>query len=82
MTMHSVADAKNNLSQLIDRALEGETVVITRHGRNVVRLVPEIPVAKTVSREGLAWLAERRIKGAFSRDAGDLVSQMRDEECR
>jgi len=30
MGKHSVADAKNNLSKLIDRALEGESVVITR----------------------------------------------------
>ena len=29
---HSVADAKNRLPELIDRALEGEDIVITRHG--------------------------------------------------
>jgi prevent-host-death family protein len=33
VTTHSVADAKNPLPELIDRALEGEDIVITRHGR-------------------------------------------------
>lgn len=35
-----VFDAKANLSQLIERVEHGETVVITRHGVPVVRLVP------------------------------------------
>jgi len=30
MTQHSVADAKNRLSDLINRALAGESVIITR----------------------------------------------------
>lgn len=37
---HSIVEAKNNLSALIDRALAGEEVVITRHGKPVVRLAP------------------------------------------
>jgi prevent-host-death family protein len=35
-----VFDAKTNLSQLIDRVELGETIVITRHGMPVARLVP------------------------------------------
>ena len=35
-----VYEAKSKLSQMIDRALEGEEVVITRHGTETVRLVP------------------------------------------
>jgi prevent-host-death family protein len=34
-------EAKARLSELIDKAEAGETVVITRHGRPVARLVPE-----------------------------------------
>ena len=34
-------EAKTRLSELIDKAEAGETVVITRHGRPVARLVPE-----------------------------------------
>ena len=35
-----VREAKARLSELIDRALRGETVTISRHGAEVVRLVP------------------------------------------
>jgi prevent-host-death family protein len=40
MSTYSVANAKNTLSKLIDRALDGEEVVITRHGKPVVELRP------------------------------------------
>jgi prevent-host-death family protein len=33
-------EAKTHLSQLLDQVERGETVVITRHGRPVARLVP------------------------------------------
>ena len=40
MSAYSVAEAKNRLPELIDRALKGEDVVITRHGHSVVELKP------------------------------------------
>ena len=40
MSAVSVYDARAGLSRLIDRALTGEDVVITRKGKPVVRLVP------------------------------------------
>lgn len=40
MSRYSVAEAKNGLPNLIDRALQGEEVLITRHGRVVVELRP------------------------------------------
>ena len=39
----SIYEAKTRLSHLVDRALRGEQVVITRHGRPVARLVPAAP---------------------------------------
>lgn len=36
----SVYDAKSKLSQMINAALEGEEVVITRNGEETVRLTP------------------------------------------
>jgi prevent-host-death family protein len=36
MSQYNVVEAKNRLSELIDRVLKGEGVVITRHGRPVV----------------------------------------------
>jgi antitoxin (DNA-binding transcriptional repressor) of toxin-antitoxin stability system len=34
-------EAKTHLSQLVERALEGEEIVLTRRGKPAVRLVPE-----------------------------------------
>ncbi len=38
MANYSVATTKDNLSSLIDKALAGEEVVITRHGKPTVEL--------------------------------------------
>ncbi|MBJ7499661.1 MAG: type II toxin-antitoxin system prevent-host-death family antitoxin [Sphingopyxis sp.] len=38
MPEHSVAEAKNGLPGLIDKARAGEQVIITRHGRPVAEL--------------------------------------------
>jgi prevent-host-death family protein len=35
------SDAKAHLSDLLDEVERGETIVITRHGRPIARLVPE-----------------------------------------
>jgi prevent-host-death family protein len=37
----SASEAKTHLPQLLDEVERGETVVITRHGRAIARLVPE-----------------------------------------
>ena len=36
-------EAKNKLGALLDRVEHGEEIVITRHGRPVARLVPNVP---------------------------------------
>lgn len=80
MGTHSVAEAKNKLPELIDRALKGEDVVITRHGRPVVELKPIPQPVRPVTPEDLDWLAARRLKlRNVTEDAGTLVSKMRDE---
>ena len=37
----AASQAKTHLPQLLDEVERGETVVITRHGRAIARLVPE-----------------------------------------
>jgi prevent-host-death family protein len=37
-------EAKNRLGQLLDLVEQGEVVMITRHGKQVARLVPARPV--------------------------------------
>jgi prevent-host-death family protein len=79
---YSVADAKNHLSDLIDRTIAGESVVITRHGHPVVELKAVRPRAKPVTPEDLNRLASRRVEMNSTEDAGTLVSRMRDEDER
>ena len=52
MSTHSVAEAKNKLPELIDRALKGEGIVITRHGHPVVELRPVSPPERRITRRG------------------------------
>ncbi len=40
MSTTNVAEAKAKLSQLIEQALSGEEVVIAKHGKPLVKLVP------------------------------------------
>jgi prevent-host-death family protein len=35
------SDAKAHLSRLLDEVERGETIVITRHGRAIARIIPE-----------------------------------------
>lgn len=39
----SISEAKATLTELVRRAEAGEEVVLTRHGKPAVRLVPERP---------------------------------------
>ena len=83
MGTYSVADAKNHLPQLIDRALGGEPVVITRHGTPVVELraIPAAP--RPITQADIDWLDAHRVgKTPASPDAGADVSRMRDEDSR
>ena len=60
MTAYSVAEAKNTLPKLIDRALQGEEVVITRHGKPVAELKPLRQQPPAPPRGTLEWLRSRR----------------------
>ena len=83
MSTHSVAEAKNKLPELIDRALGGEGVVITRHGRPVVELKPIPEVARPISSGDLDWLVTHRVGAHPAKgDAGELLTRQRDEDCR
>lgn len=86
MSSHSVAEAKTNLSKLIDRALAGEGVTITRDGKPVVELRPVPPVpgpaARRLTAADVDWVAARRRGRMGGEDAGTLLSRMRDEEMR
>jgi antitoxin (DNA-binding transcriptional repressor) of toxin-antitoxin stability system len=79
---YSVAEAKNNLSELIDRSLKGEGVLITRHGKPVVEFKPVPVQVGPVSDTDLTWLASNRLQPNRSpaEDAGELITRIRDED--
>ena len=80
MSTHSVAEAKNQLSRLIDRALKGEKVIITRHGHPVVE-INAVPAAKRPSpAEAFAWLEGKRLKVPPDVDVQVILRQIRDGE--
>lgn len=80
MGTYSVAEAKNQLSKLIDRALKGEGVVIARRGEPVVELKPVRPPPRPITEADIEWLRARRLgRTPAKTDAATLVREMRDE---
>jgi prevent-host-death family protein len=61
LTTYSVADAKNGLPRLIDRALAGEEVIISRHGKPVVELRPALPSGNRPGPASYEWLRSGRV---------------------
>jgi prevent-host-death family protein len=62
MSTYSVADAKAGLPRLIDRAIAGEEVVITRHGKPVAELRPAKVDAPAAGAATYEWFRSGRIK--------------------
>lgn len=60
MSSYSVAEAKNTLPSLIDKAVAGEEVIITRHGKPVAELKPMARPVKMPSKEAFDRLREGR----------------------
>jgi len=54
------SDAKARLSQLLDEVERGETIVITRHGRAIARIIPEADRRRHEIDEALADIKELR----------------------
>jgi prevent-host-death family protein len=80
MSTYSVAQAKNKLPELINRALSGEGVVITRHGQPVVELKPVKLAAHAMTEADWAWLEAHRLPRLDpDKDAVELVREIRDE---
>jgi prevent-host-death family protein len=59
----TVAEADNHLSELIDRALSGEQIFITRDGRPVIEVKPVPQGPRPLTAADLDWLAEQRARG-------------------
>lgn len=84
MAAYSVAEAKNTLPRLLDKAIEGEKVIITRHGKPVAE-IRSLPAERApMSREQRLALIDdfarrRQTLSPLDISAADLIRQMRDE---
>ena len=58
------SEAKTHLPQLLDDVESGETVIITRHGRPIARLVPEGDRRQAEIDEVIAGIELRRRQAA------------------
>ena len=54
------SEAKVHLPQLLDDVERGETLIITRHGRRIARIVPEIDLQQEEINKALAGIRELR----------------------
>jgi prevent-host-death family protein len=75
MSTYSIAQAKDRLSQLVDEALDGKQVTITRHGKPVVELRPAAPAGRPVTMKDIQWL--RKCRESLSSSDGDTVAEIR-----
>lgn len=82
MTEYSVAEAKDQLSKLLDRVLAGEDVTITRRGKPIVHLEPANSTRSDKERKpiDLEWLRSIRVKPRVPTDAARTIRELRDGE--
>ena len=67
MRQIDASEAKTHLPQLLDDVERGETLVITRHGRPIARLVPERDKRREEVAEAIARIKNlRRGRGRIS----------------
>ena len=55
-------EAKTHLPRLLDRVARGESLIITRHGHPVARLVPVENAARDRARQAARRILERRFR--------------------
>jgi prevent-host-death family protein len=62
------SEAKTHLPQILDEVERGETVVITRHGRPIARLVPEVERRQAEIDEAVESILalRKRLKGKIT----------------
>ena len=74
----SLAHAKAHLSALIDRVEAGETVTITRRGKEVALISPAVGPRERIDPEELRALTDTM--PLRNTDAGEFMRRLRDEE--
>jgi prevent-host-death family protein len=73
------SEAKTHLPQLLDDVERGETIVITRHGRAIARLVPEIDKRREEIRKAIEEMLALRASLPKTGITIDDILRMRHE---
>jgi prevent-host-death family protein len=74
----SVTEAKAQLTDLVRRAENGEEVVLTRHGQEVIRFEPLAKKKATTPEEKLEIFKKIRAMGRASMTPGDSAARSQD----
>jgi prevent-host-death family protein len=80
MTTVGIFEAKNRLSELVERAARGEEIVITRRGEQVARLMPpRVPDAVGQAQTLAARIRQSRARQALGGGVSirDLIDEGR-----
>lgn len=77
----ATAEAKARFSELLERAENGEQIIIKRHGKAVAKLVPATPGLSVAEREQASreWLAIRDAPGGPRLAPGETTKQLIEE---
>jgi prevent-host-death family protein len=75
VSTYSIAQAKDQLSRLVDEALQGKQVTITRRGKPVVELRSAAPAGRPVTMKDIDWL--RKCRESLPSLDGDTVAEIR-----
>jgi len=68
------SDAKTHLPQLLDDVERGETILITRHGKPIARLVPETSRRQAEISQAIADLRAMRRDGASKLSVAEILA--------
>ena len=81
MSVYSIAKAKDNFSKLVDEALAGEGVAITRRGNVVayLRSAVERPIWQPSHRLVAEIMARAKERRRLEVPAADIIRRMRDD---
>jgi prevent-host-death family protein len=71
------SEAKVHLPQLLDEVERGETLIITRHGRRIARIMPELDRRQEEIDAALAGI--RELRGRTGRITLEELLSARDE---
>jgi prevent-host-death family protein len=77
MQMIQASEAKTHFLRILDDVERGESVIVTRHGKRVARLIPEVEI----DRERVQWTIDemRALRQRIGKVSLEEILSMRDE---